>query len=116
MLRKEDADRLYHMVEAAREALDYAQGHVRQDLETDRPLMHSLVRCLEIIGEAANKITPELREARPEIPWGNMIATRNRVVHAYFAVNLSIIWRTVTEELPLLIAQIEPLLSDKDST
>ena len=107
---KEDLNRLYHMWEAGREAVGYARGRTRQDLETDRPLTHSLVRCMEIIGEAASKISPEFRNAHPEIEWADMIGMRNRLIHAYFNINLNIVWRTVNEELPRLIAEIEPIL------
>jgi len=62
---QEDEDRLFHMLEAAREARGYAEGRKREDLETDRPFTHSLVRCLEIVGEAASRISPDFRKATP---------------------------------------------------
>ena len=105
-----DLIRLCHMWEAAREAIGYAAGRSRQDLASDRPLQHSLVRLLEIIGEAAGTISEHFRAEHPEIPWRAMVGMRNRLVHAYFDVNLDVVWRTVTEELPRLIAQIEPIL------
>lgn len=111
MLRKEDAVRLYHILESAREAVGYAKDRNRQDLETDRQLTHSLIRCLEIIGEAARNISQESRDANPQIAWIDMIGMRNRLIHAYFDVDLDIVWKTVKEELPPLIAQIEPILT-----
>jgi len=99
------------MWEAAQEAVGYARGRTREDLETDRPLTHSLVRCLEIIGEASNRVSPECRKANPRIQWDDMVGMRNRLIHAYFDVDLNIVWRTVNEELPQLIAELEPILA-----
>jgi uncharacterized protein with HEPN domain len=98
------------MLQSAREAIGYAQGRTREDLEKDRPFTHSLVRCLEIIGEAANNVSREYREANPEMAWIDMIGMRNRLIHAYFDVDLDIVWKTVNEELPPLIAELEPVL------
>jgi uncharacterized protein with HEPN domain len=111
MLSKEDANRLYHMLEAAREAVAYAH---RQDLETDRPLTHSLVRCLEVVGEAASQVSAGCRRAYPEVAWDDMVGMRNRLIHAYFDVNLNIVWRTVQEELPILVGQLEGMVRSSD--
>ncbi len=111
MLRKEDAIRLYHIVQSAREAVSFVQGRTREDLEKDRQLAHSLVRCLEIIGEAANNVSQDFRDANPEMAWIDMIGMRNRLIHAYFDVDLDIVWKTVHEELPPLIAELEPILA-----
>jgi len=97
MFSKEDGNRLYHMLEAAREAAGYAEGRKREDLQTDRPLTHSLVHCLEIVGEAASKVTTEYRKSHPQIQWDDMTGMRNRLIHAYFDVNLDIVWKTVKD-------------------
>jgi uncharacterized protein with HEPN domain len=110
MSRPEDEDRLYHMLEAGREAIGYARGRERKDLDTDRPLTHSLVRCLEVVGEAAGKISKEFRQAHPEVAWEDMIGMRHKLIHAYYRINLNIVWRTVQEELPGLISQLEKIL------
>lgn len=115
-MRKDDGHRLHHLLEAAREAVGYTAGRRREDLETDRPLMHSLVRCLEIMGEAAGVMSPECRDANPQIPWNDVISMRNRLIHAYFDINLDIVWRTVTEELPVVIVALEFFLSSQDGS
>ena len=109
-----DADlvRVYHMWEAAREAIGYAQGRRREDLEADRPLQHSLVRMLEVIGEAATSTTPQFREAHPGIPWRQMTGMRNRLVHAYFDINLDVVWQTVNQDLPPLVSAVGSILAD----
>ena len=114
MLRKEDNIRLQHMLDSATEAVGYTVKREQKELETDRQLTHSLVRCVEIIGEAANKVSIECQEAYPQIPWKNVIGMRNKLIHAYFDINLTILWRTVRQELPLLISELKSILeSDK---
>jgi uncharacterized protein with HEPN domain len=111
MATNTDADRLFHMVESAKEAIEYAKNKKRNDLNTDRQLVHCLVRCLEITGEAASKISEGLKNNNPQIPWERITGMRNRLVHAYFDINLDIVWKTVREELPELIRNIESISS-----
>lgn len=114
---KHDEIRLRHMIEAAREAVSFVHGRVRSDLEVDRQLVLSLVKDIEIIGEAATQITEPTRMELADIPWPKIIAMRNRLVHAYFSINLDIVWQTVQEDLPSLITNIERLVppeSDHD--
>ena len=112
MLLDADHTRLEHMVEAAREAIGYVEGLDRSDLGGNRPLQHSLVRCIEVIGEAAARLTRAFRESHPDVPWQDMIAMRNRLIHAYFDIDLDVIWRTACEELPGLIGRLESCLSE----
>ena len=98
------------MIEAAREAVSFARGRVRGDLGTDRQLLLSLVKDIEIVGEAAAQITESTRVELADIPWSRIVAMRNRLVHAYFSINLDIVWKTVQEDLPTLIAQLERLV------
>jgi uncharacterized protein with HEPN domain len=113
MPHKDDTVRLYHMYQSAREAAGYIRSRTRQDLDKDRTLMHSLVHCLAIIGEAANKVSPAFREETPQIPWLDMIGMRNRLIHVYFDVDLDIVWKTTNEEVPVLIAALEPILTEE---
>lgn len=109
----EDRVRLRHMLDAAVEIQQYVQSSTREDLSRDRKLVHSLIRLLEIIGEAANQVSPELREQIPDIPWTIMVGMRNRLIHAYFAINLNIVWSTSTEDIPPLITQLESLVRER---
>ena len=113
-MRKDDEIRLRHMLEAAHEAAheaaSFARGRTRGDLDIDRKLVLSLVKDVEIVGEAATQITESTRQQLPTIPWEEIIGMRNRLVHAYFSINLDIVWQTVREDLPMLIALLEPLV------
>jgi uncharacterized protein with HEPN domain len=112
---KPDIVRLQHMIDAAREALSFVAGKSKVDLETNRELALALVKSIEIVGEAASHVSRELRSRSPEIPWADIIAMRNRLIHSYFDVNLDIVWQTVTVELPPLLQKLEKLLATSNS-
>lgn len=109
---KDNEVRLRHILDAAREAVSFAEGHHRKDLDTDRKLNLSLVRLLEVIGEAARGITSEFRREHPELPWKSMVGMRDRLIHGYFDVNLDVLWETVKNDLPPLIDKLEQILTE----
>jgi len=106
----DDAIRLRHMLDAAREALSFTRGRSRVDLDADRQLVLALVKEVEIIGEAAFRLSDDTRKSHPQMPWADIIGMRHRLVHAYFDVNLDILWRTVQVDLPELLAALESLI------
>lgn len=106
----EDEVRVRHIVDAAQEAVAFAQGQTRESLEADHMRALAITRLLEIMGEAATTMSAELKAARPEIPWRIMAATRNRLIHAYFNVDLQIVLNTAQSDLPPLILDLEALL------
>ena len=73
-------------------------------------LLFALVRAIEIVGEAASRISAETRQAITEIPWPAVIGMRNRLVHAYFDINYDTVWKIIKDELPVLIAALESAL------
>ena len=95
------------MLDAAREAVSFTSGRARANLDDDRQLVLALVKDVEIVGEAANAVDEATRAELPHIPWQEIVAMRNRLVHAYFEINLDIVWQTVRQDLPMLIAQLE---------
>jgi uncharacterized protein with HEPN domain len=109
---EDDSVRIKHVLDAAREAIEFVKDRSRQDLDNDRKLNLALVRLLEIIGEAARGISQEFRQQHPNLPWKSIIGMRDRLIHGYFDVNLDVVWQTVTEDLPRLVAQMEDLVSD----
>ena len=112
MTQHDDSVRLRHMLDHAREAVAMVQGRTREDLDQDRMLELALVRLIEIVGEAAARVSEEGRAARPEIPWRPVVGMRNRLVHGYDTVDHDVLWDTIVEDLPPLIAAIEGLLDE----
>ena len=110
MLSDEDRVRLSHMLEAAEKAVRFAEGTSRTDLDTDEKLSLSLVRLLEIVGEAARAVSQETRDAWPSIPWKAIAGTRDRLIHGYFNVDLDVVSAIVGNDLPALITQLKDLL------
>ena len=98
-MRRDDDIRLRHMLDAAREAVAFARGRTRADLDKDRQLVLALVKDVEIVGEAATQVTEPARQRLAQIPWERIVGMRNRLVHAYFDINLDIVWNTVTGRL-----------------
>ena len=109
-MRKDDTIRLRHMLDAAQEAMGFVQGRTRADLNDDRKLVLALVKDIDIIGEAAYQVAEIARDQLQDIPWNDIIGMRHRLVHAYFDINLDILWRTVQEDLPALTAVLGPLV------
>ncbi len=69
-------------------------------------LLFALVRAVEIVGEAASKVSPGTRTGNTQIPWPAIVAMRNRLIHAYFDIDRDVLWKTATEELPSLLAAL----------
>ncbi len=101
--------RLRHMLQYARQAVALMHGKFRSDVDTDRALGLATLRCVEIIGEAASCIPILFRQQHPQIPWAQIIGTRNRLIHGYDLVDYDIIWSTETDDLPSLIADLEKI-------
>lgn len=114
-MQRSNRIRIRHMLDAAREALSFTADETRSDLDADRMLALSLVKSIEIVGEAASKVSTESRTEIPNVPWSDIVAMRNRLIHAYFEIDLDIVWQTVTNELPSLVAELEKALSSTDT-
>ncbi|MDE0302365.1 MAG: DUF86 domain-containing protein [Gammaproteobacteria bacterium] len=110
---KNDEVPLRHMLDAARKVQAFTEGKERRDLNEDEKLLLSLVKLIEIIGEAAVQISETSRKQLPTLPWPNIIGMRNRLVHAYFDINHDVVWKTVIEDIPGLIAELELLVSEE---
>ena len=107
---KDDAIRLRHILDAANDALSFIENKNRSSLDNDRQLVLALVKTVEIIGEAASQLSDETKEKLPLIPWQKIIGMRNRLVHAYFDINLDILWKTVADGLWPLLDEISRIL------
>lgn len=107
---KDDIVRMRHILDAAREALSFISGKARVDLNTNRMLVLSLVKEIEIIGEAAGKISEETKNKYKAIPWLDMIDMRNHLIHVYFEIDLDILWDTVVKDIPPLVKELEKIV------
>jgi uncharacterized protein with HEPN domain len=106
-----DLVRLQHMRDAAQKAVAFMQDRRRTELDDNEMLRLALVRLLEILGEAAKNVTPEVREANKQIPWKSIAGTRDRLIHGYFKVDLDVVWEIITVDLPPLIVELEQIIS-----
>ncbi len=98
------------MLDHAREARSLLEGKTWEDLSNDRTFQLALMHLVEIIGEAASRVTKETRRQSPGIPWPDIIGMRNKIIHGYDVVDLKILWKTAQEDLPILIAELEKIL------
>src|SRR5262245_10912542 len=98
------------MIDAANEALSFMAGRSLEDLRCDRMLALSVVKELEIIGEAAARLSDAAKAGAPGVPWPMIIAMRNRLIHAYFEIDVEIVWTTVTNSLPKLLFALSHLI------
>jgi len=102
------------MLEHAREAVEMTAGRARADLDSDRMLNLALVRLVEIVGEAANRVTESTQSQHPEIPWRGIVGFRNRVVHGYDTVDFDVLWSILREDLPTLTEQLQAVLNQPE--
>jgi uncharacterized protein with HEPN domain len=112
-MRRDDAYLLDILI-AARKALKFLEGMTWEEFEQSELHQNAVVHLLEITGEAARLVSQETRDAHPDIPWEQMIGMRNRLIHEYFRVDLATVWDTVRNDLPRLIALIDPLVPPED--
>jgi uncharacterized protein with HEPN domain len=114
MTQRDDTAALRHMLDYAQTARRLVEGRTREDLDTDEMLRLALTRAVEVIGEAAKRVSSARREAYPGIPWAGIVSARNRLIHGYDLVDLDILWDIVTLDLPPLVAELERILADRD--
>jgi uncharacterized protein with HEPN domain len=99
------------MIDAAEALAAFVDGRVSQDLNSDRMLLFAVVRAIEILGEAASRLSAEAQRQIPEVPWASVVGMRNRLVHGYFDVDTEIVWKTATVEVPALLQALNRAVS-----
>ncbi|HEX2837966.1 MAG TPA: HepT-like ribonuclease domain-containing protein [Phycisphaerales bacterium] len=105
---QDDPAHLLDMIDAARAILGFVQGKTLADYQADLLLRSAVERQLEVLGEAARRVSDETRTRTPEIAWEKIIRTRHRVSHEYDTLDHTIVWRIATEHLPVLVDQLKP--------
>ncbi len=109
-MSKADLVRIQHALDAAKKTVSLVQNESRDNLDIDEKLALALARLLEILGEAANAVSADFRNQHPDVPWRKMISLRNRLIHAYFDIDLDVVWDTIKEDLPPVIAALEKII------
>lgn len=112
MTRHDPRVSVRQMLDHAREAVEMVRGRSRADLDRDRQLNLSLVRLLEVVGEAVMRVPEEFRGRYSEVPWREAAGLRNRLIHGYDMIDFDILWAIVQEDLPPLIAQLQVILQE----
>jgi uncharacterized protein with HEPN domain len=108
---RDDRERLLDILEAI-ERIDRYAVRGREAFENDELIQNWITHQLQIIGEAAARITPDLRENHPEVPWRQIIGMRNVLTHGYFEIDLDIVWSVVERDLGKLRSQVEAILDE----
>ena len=110
-----DKERLAHMLAAAERVIRYTSGKTFDDLKADDMKYYAVVKNIEIIGEAANLLSPEFVESHSETPWKQVRGMRNYIVHEYFQIDDVVVWDVVTTDIPVLRSQIIEYLTVFDN-
>jgi uncharacterized protein with HEPN domain len=99
---------------AARRAKEFVAGLTWEDFQQSSLHQNAVMRMLEIIGEVARRVSQEIKDVHPEIPWKELVGMRNRLIHEYFRIDIEKIWDTVYNDIPILINLIEPLVPPEE--
>jgi len=106
-----NAQRLSHILEAIRRVKRSLSGVSREEFRVDEDKQGNVVRCFEIIGEAANHVSEVIQNANPDIPWAAIIGMRNNLVHGYNEIDYEIVWDAAQNDLEGLEERIEAILA-----
>ncbi len=113
--RIRDLGRLQHMLEHIDRAEQFMQGKALADLENDVMLRYAVVKCLEIIGEAAYMLSLEFKDNHPQTQWNVIIKMRHVLVHGYFSIQMPIVWDIVQNDFPVLRSQIVQYIKEEET-
>ncbi len=99
------------IVESANAILEYVDGVTEQEFLVDARLQDAVIRRIEVIGEAAGRLSAAFREERAGIPWREIRGMRNRMIHVYDDIDMNLVWRTIRSDIPGLLAELAPLVA-----
>ena len=105
-----DKECILDIIEAAKRALLYLAGKTKDDFINDYQCQDAVIRCLEIIGEAARRISYETQNVYSDLPWSDMIGMRNVMIHKYDSIDIFVVWNTVKNDLPGLMELLNNIL------
>ncbi|NJR63607.1 MAG: DUF86 domain-containing protein [Cyanobacteria bacterium CRU_2_1] len=110
MSQRDDQVYIGHMIDTANKAIDFISGLSREDFDNNEQLRLAITHLLQIIGEAARRVSLDFRNTHPEIPWKAIVGMRSKVVHDYLNVDEDVVWDTVKNDLAPLVLELEKLL------
>lgn len=113
MSQKDERVYVRHMIDTSKKAISFVTDISREDFDRDEKLRLALTHLLQIIGEAARRISPEFRAIYPQIPWKAIVGMRSKVVHDYLNVDEDVVWETVQNDLAPLVRKLEKILRSK---
>ena len=111
-MQSKDRIRVQHILDEAAEACHYLEDITFDEFIKEGKTVRAVIRCIEVIGEAASRISMEFRRDHPDVPWQKTIGMRNRLIHVYFDIDYHIIWQTVKENLPPLIELLQLIINN----
>lgn len=112
MSRRDDRASLKDMLSHAREAVKLLGDASREELGRNRVMQLALTQLVEIVGEAANRVSVETQQANHEIPWPQIVGMRNRLIHGYDIIDFDLLRDTVTNDLPPLIEALQKIVDE----
>lgn len=114
-MKKEPIVFIGHMLDSIELVKLYIKGRTKSEMFKSNELQDALVRRLEIIGEAGNNVSTEFRKKFPQIPWSDIVAMRNKLIHEYFIVDSEIVWQVIKQDLPKLEKDLKEILNKNES-
>lgn len=107
MSQRDDGVYVGQMLDLAQKAVDKVRSRNRAEYDSDENLRLALVHLVQMIGEAARRVSAEYRDAHPEVPWADIVGMRSKIVHDYMNVDEDIVWEVATSDLPSLVILLQ---------
>ena len=112
MSKRKDIDLIQDIKESIERIVSYTHDIEYGDFTQDNKTQDAVIRNIEIMGEAAKALSEKVKKDNSDIPWKNIAGTRDKLIHAYFGVNVDIVWSIVKEEIPELFPKVKSILQD----
>jgi len=115
MKEKSDIPFIDHILESIYAIGEFSKGLTKEELSSNRLKQSAIVREIEIIGEAVKNVSKELKDKNKDIKWADIVGTRDKMIHHYFGIDLSIVWNIICIDIPILKEKIQGILKEADS-
>ena len=112
---KDDLTLIKHILDNINNIESFSKDLKKEGLSKDELKQYALIRAIELIGEAAKNITKNMKEKHNEVPWKDIIGSRDRIIHQYFGINLEIIWNIIKKDIPKLKVNLDKILKELES-